>query len=104
MPYTNEKTSNTIEDKNTIKSQDLFLLWISTQNKAVTECVIIDLTYFYQKSLLFFLNPVRTEIKRALNRTEKGWYEYAYCYNPTLDPYPSGVIKRIGAHAVRMSK
>ena len=46
MPYTNDKTSNTIERKNTIKSRTFFHCGphrkTSGQDKAVTECVIIN--------------------------------------------------------------
>ena len=64
MPYTHEKTSNTIEDKNKIKSRTHFHVGpqhkTSGQDKTLTECVIINKN-FGKKS-------VRTEMKCASNR------------------------------------
>ena len=45
MPYTNENTSNTIEDKNTIKSRTYFHCGPqhkTAQDKTLTVCVIIN--------------------------------------------------------------
>ena len=46
MPYTNEKTSNTIEGKNTIKSRTYFHFGphhkTLRQDKTLMECVIIN--------------------------------------------------------------
>ena len=56
MPYTNENTSNTSEDKNTIKSRTYFHCGphhkTSGHHKTLTECAIINkkTTYVLKQS------------------------------------------------------
>ena len=82
MPYTNEKTSNTIEDKNT-KIQDLFPLWSSTQNIRTRQdthrvcviinkkCIQIKIMYVYIYIFFYFFSSA---------------YQNETCIKP-LDPY-----------------
>ena len=61
MPYTKEKTSNTIEDKNTIKSKTYF--HCGPQHKTSGQGKKKKI-YIY---ILLFYFSVHTEMKRAWN-------------------------------------
>ena len=87
MAYTNKNTSNTIEDKNTIKSRTNFHCGpqhkTSGQDKTVTECVILNKMLLLKKKRK--RNRLRTEMRRESNcytHTEKRRHESVYRYTP----------------------
>ena len=79
MPYTNEKTLNTIEDKNTMKSRTYFLCGpqqkTSGHDKTLTENVIIN------ENILFVFSTYRNET----------------CIKPS-DPYRKISVRNTNTH------
>ena len=68
MPYTHEKTSNIIEDKNTInKVQDLFSLWSSTQNIRTRPDTQSDDTNVFQNETHLTVRPVLKNVGMNTN-------------------------------------